>query len=562
MRIAGYARTSTDLQRESSLDDQLEACRRTLLGHSLPVNGIRIFKDEAISGKKSATASRAAYQELRRAIRNGEIDVLVCDQQCRLARSASESLTLFEELKSHKVRLITADGFDSDGMTAELLFGIKSIFNAFFLDETRHRVQRSMAGDLERGSMVTSVPYGYRIDRSQEGTTCWVIVEEQACVLREIYKRRREGMSLSQIAAILNANAVPTPKPGRSGDDAILYWRQSALWRMIRNPIYYGMYTVRLVTGKDAPGTVSRVIPELAIVSHDEWQQAQTLSTNARPGKGGGSVYGGAKHVFTGLIECGTCGTRLSVHNGKSNAGSMNCVQCENATRVAMCNRPVWHLSVKGVRHLLQTLLTRLMQGDSLKLFHDKLRERLEGGRGAELLEAKAQLDKAQRVKARLLQLMDNLSLSDDDLTERYQQSCSECLLLQRRVADLEVAVQQTDVDAIHAQLSANVVGVIEQFLMPSAEPHRANALLKSVFPVFRLIYKPNRYTAVFEIHLVPGALVACATNTPLLIQDKQVLQLCLITSGSKFPNWSVHEMSQSDMKGVYEALEKPMPDS
>ena len=133
---------------------------------------------------------------------------------------------------------------------------------------------------------------------------------------------------------------------------------------------------------------------------------------------------------------------------------------------------------------MLQALLGRIVQADALKLFRDKLRERLEGGRGADLLEARAQLDKALRVKARLLQMMDNLGISDEDLADKFQQSCSQCLLAQRRVAELEVAVQQTDIDSIHAQLVANVDGVIEQFLLPQSEPYRANAILKSVFPL------------------------------------------------------------------------------
>ena len=401
---------------------------------------MRIFKDEAISGKKSATASRTGYQDLLSAIKNDEIDVLVCDQQCRLARSATESLSFFEELKNHKVRLITADGFDSDNMTAELLYGIKSIFNAFFLEETRHRVQRAMAGDFERGAMITSVPYGYVIERTEDGIAKWVINETQAEVMRDVYKKRREGMSLTQIAATLNARGVPTPAPEKFQGDGIKYWRHSALWKMVRNTIYYGLYTVRLTSGNDAPGPVSRLIPELALVSHEEWLCAQTKPPSPRISNNSGRVYGGVKHVLTGLIECGTCGTRLSVHRSQgSAAGSLNCVQCENATRVGVTDRPVWHLSVKGVRHMLQWLLNLIMQGDALKLFHDKLAERLAGGRGAELIEAKAAHGKALRVKARLIQMLDNLSLSDEDLTDKFQQSSEQCLLLQRRVADLGV---------------------------------------------------------------------------------------------------------------------------
>ena len=553
-RTAVYARYSTELQRETSIDDQVDACKRALvrLGHS--VEDLRVFKDEAISGKKSATAKRAGYQDLLRAIKGGELDVIVCDQQCRLARSANEALAFFDELKAYKVRLVTADGFDSNNMTAELLFGIKSVFNAFYVDETRHRVQRSMAGNFERGVMVTAVPYGYSIDRSQDGVTKWVINEKQAEVMREVYTRRCQGMSLTQIAAVLNANGVPTPQPERGIDGADKYWRHSGLWPMIRNTIYFGLYTVRLTTGKDAPGTVTRLIPELAIVSHEDWLQAQTKESSRKAGNGVGRVFGGVKHVFTGLLECGTCGTRLSVHRlVNSTAGSLNCVQCENATRVGVCHRPVWHLSVKGVRYMLQTLLNRMMQGDVLKQFHDKLRERLAGGRGAELLEAKAQLDKAQRVKARLIQMLDNLSMSDEDLSRKYQSSCEQCLLLQRRVADLEVAVKQTDIDAIHAQLAVNVEGVIDQFLTPQAEAHKANAILKSVFSQITLLYKPDRYTAIFEVHVVPGAVVATATGTPVLVNDHQVLHLCLITSGSRYPSWTLHDLTPDELADVLE---------
>lgn len=549
-RTAAYARYSSDLQRETSIDDQIDACKKAIVRQGVSGEELRVFKDEAISGKKSATASRTGYQELLRAIKNGELDLLVCDQQCRLARSASESLSFFDELKIHKVRLITADGFDSDSMTAELLFGVKSIFNAFFLDETRHRVQRSMAGDFERGVMITAVSYGYSIDRSQ-GMTKWVINEEQAGVLRDMYSKRREGMSHAQIAATLNARGIPTPNPEKfKSDGSAKFWQASAVWRMLQNPIYYGLYTVNLDSGKDAPGTVSRFIPELAIVSHDDWQLAQAKSTSTKSGR----VYGGVKHVFMGLLECGTCGCRLSVHHAtNTTAGTLSCVQCEHATNVGVGNRPVWHLSVRGVRHMLHELLQRMVTGEVLKRFHDKLRERLSGGRGAELLEARAELDKANRVKSRLVQMLDNLSLSDSDLTEKFRSCSAQCLMLQRKVADLEIAVKQTDIDAIHAQLSADVSGVLTQFLTPDVEAYRANAILKSVFPKITLLYKPDRYTGIFEVHICPGAVVASATGTPLLVNEHQVLYLSLVTSSSKYPSWSVKELTNEELTEVFE---------
>ena len=67
------------------------------------------------------------------------------------------------------------------------------------------------------------------------------------------------------------------------------------------------------------------------------------------------------------------------------------------------------------------------------------------------------------------------------------------------------------------------------------------------------LLYKPDRYTAIFEVHIVPGAAVACATDTPVLVNDQQVLFLCLITSGSKYPSWTVTELTHDELAEVLE---------
>jgi hypothetical protein len=105
LRVALYARYSLDLQRPTSIDDQVRMCREVAQRLGMKIDDDLIFFDEAVSGQAHKTNKRSAYLRLRELVRSGKIDVLICDQQCRLARSARESLDFLAELHEHKVRL-------------------------------------------------------------------------------------------------------------------------------------------------------------------------------------------------------------------------------------------------------------------------------------------------------------------------------------------------------------------------------------------------------------------------------------------------------------------------
>lgn len=307
VRAACYLRYSDDAQKATSIDDQLRMCRETAARHGWSLSESLVFADDAISGQGQYTHKRTRYVAMREAIRAGEVDVLICDQQCRLARSARESLEFLDELGQHNVRLITADGFDSTARTAQLIYGIKSVFSEFFIDETRHRVVRSMQGEFERGSMVSALPYGYEIDvvRSNATGQChWRFNEAEVAVLREMFRNRKNGMSLPQIAAELNGRGVPTSRQTKDGKT--IYWRASAVWRILQNPIYKGLYQVRFGRKKgDEVRMCQRVMPELAVVSEYEWQTVQETGRKTQQTfdvqmeddrKKRRGPYGGSKH--------------------------------------------------------------------------------------------------------------------------------------------------------------------------------------------------------------------------------------------------------------------------
>lgn len=549
-RVAIYARYSTDGQRETSITDQIRTCQEAAARLGLTVSPDLIFADEAITGAAYATALRGQYHALRDAVRSGQVDVIFCDQQCRLARSAKESLTFFDELKAHDTRLITADGFDSSQPTAQLLFGMKSVFSEFFLDETRHRVQRGLVGQFERGSMVTAIPYGYALDRSTDVTSgCrWQVNEAEATVVREMFAHRKAGATFSQIAAILNGRGVPTPgsKTVRGGQ----YWRASALWRILQNPIYKGLYVVNFgkkPAGEAASGTC--LVAELALVTPDEWEACQRVGRRNGGGATGVAVeqrsYGGGRHALAGVFRCGVCGASLTVHHGKRlETGNLHCAQCAHATSDGVAGRQPLYVSLPGVKVMLRWLLERVIAGEAMQSFHEALRAKLDGGQVNALAEARQALEKAQRAQQRLGRLLHEVDCDDGVLEQQYLAARENVLRLEAQVRTLTDGVQRLNQEAIAQQLTVDLSRVVEQFLSDSESPARTRTVLQRVFPSIVLVGKPERFAAIFEVTASPGAIVAAASGTAEVATDISTkFRLLLRTSGARNPTWSVEQL-------------------
>lgn len=562
LRVAVYARYSTDGQKETSIDDQIRCCRETARRYGFEVSDDLIFVDDAITGSAKGTHKRERYHALREAVRDGLVDVIICDQQCRLARSAKEALTFFEELKDHKVRLLTADGFDSEQATSQLLFGIKSVFSEFFLDETRHRVRRGMIGEFDRGAMVTSVPYGYQIDvmrTATEGRCQWAINPVQAEVVREIFRWRKEGMSLSQIGGVLNGRGVPTSRD--VSREKGIYWRAAAVWRLLQNPIYKGVYVVNFSgerNGEGAPEVGQRIMADLALVSVEDWDVCQSKGMRSPSGvegklrttiaaKGTKGVYGGGKHPLSGVLRCGVCGAPLSCHKRASDRGHMHCIQCEHATNVGVPGRQPLYVSVYGVRQMLRWLLEKVVSGEAVIRYQECLRERLLGGEEGELIAARQELGKAERSRERIGRLLRQVGEDDPILEREFIKAREDILVLERRVREIENGLQAINHEAVQKQLTVDLSVVVDRFLSDELAPGRTRALLNRIFPSIVLKGKLNRYIAIFRVEVKPGALLAEASDTAELVKGNEVMWVRLTTSGSKCPEWSVEEIEPLD---------------
>lgn len=74
MRAVIYARYSSDNQREASIDDQLEICRRYI--HRQGWKLVHSYQDRALSG---ASDQRPVYQQLLADVEAGQFDFVVSE---------------------------------------------------------------------------------------------------------------------------------------------------------------------------------------------------------------------------------------------------------------------------------------------------------------------------------------------------------------------------------------------------------------------------------------------------------------------------------------------------
>ena len=103
MMYADCSRISCDKQRERSIEDQNRNTLNKFAELGISADQVELFCDIAISGTHD---SRPGYQRLMDAIKAGEVETLVVDDQSRLTRDTNigELLSLFKFHGNHSGR--------------------------------------------------------------------------------------------------------------------------------------------------------------------------------------------------------------------------------------------------------------------------------------------------------------------------------------------------------------------------------------------------------------------------------------------------------------------------
>lgn len=223
-----YARYSSDNQREESIDAQVRACRQYAEAHGFRV--LKVYADEAISGKGSKTSSRKEYQRMLRDAERKKMNIILVHKYDRVARNVLEHALLANRLAEHEVEIISVAQDFGDSNEAKIMKVLTWAMSEYYIDnlssETKKGLQENALDGVFNGGVP---PFGYNIVDQQ-----YVINELEANYVRRMFECAASRKGFTDLLAEMNQQGI-TGKRGKP-------FRYSSIYEILRNEKYTGAY--------------------------------------------------------------------------------------------------------------------------------------------------------------------------------------------------------------------------------------------------------------------------------------------------------------------------------
>lgn len=305
-RVAIYARQS--VAEDQGITQQVADCRTEAERRGWRI--VAEYQDNDTSASKDR-GSGTGWAAMLRAFDSGEFDVLMVTETSRLSRRLTDVLDVRPPRRGIRV-VVTRQGIDTDTddfalkllvLVAENEVKVKSERAA------RYSVERRKAGHPTAGK----TPHGYRWmpekERDQKGTR-YVIDEDEASDVRQIFKEFLAGASLGQIARDLSDSGRRTRAEAR--------WHTSTVRRVLMNPLYAALLPPAQPTGKHdlAAIDVETCIPGAwqPIIDGDHLIAARSRLVGVKPNHNGTA----RRWLLSGLAVCEVCSKPVRSARGET----------------------------------------------------------------------------------------------------------------------------------------------------------------------------------------------------------------------------------------------------
>ncbi len=330
LRGAVYARYSSRLQH--SIKDQLRGCLEWANHNGIIVSRKHIFRDKAVSGKRSR---RRGFRRLLDAIAAGEVDVVIVFSTSRLFRKMYKALQFVEETIVEKgLRCVfvynNIDTAEADRWRQALAFS--AMMDEFVIQSTIAHIQAAHMTLLLDGRVYGTLCFGYTGEpipglltrRGKPGERVIIDPVESPWVRRIFEWFVRDGISIEGIVRRLNTAGAPLPPKVINGR-----WTYLAVRNLLSNARYHGEWAygrnmavwqaskdyIRQIPRDKALRTVH--VGELRIIDDETWFAAQKKLQQYRDRAGRLPRNGNpseCSRIPNGLFVCPTHRRSLTVY--------------------------------------------------------------------------------------------------------------------------------------------------------------------------------------------------------------------------------------------------------
>ncbi len=407
VRVAIYARYSSAMQSDASIEDQIRVCTQRAEQQGWQV--VKPYSDHAISG---ASMIRSGLQVMMQDGAAGKFDIVLTEGLDRLSRDQENIAGIYKRLNFAGVKIFTL----ADGEITDLHIGLKGTMNALFLKDLAAKTHRGIRGRVEKGKSGGGLSYGYDVVKKFDASGEPVrgertINQEQAIIINRIFEEYAAGKSPKKIAWALNKENAPNPS-GKGWSASTINGTRKRGSGIINNPLYIGQLIWNRESYFKNPDTGKRVarlnpkeewvisdVPELRIVTQELWDKVRAkqvaLSLKSTPHE-----KRRPKHLFSYLIKCGCCGGGFS----KISALRYGCTTARNK---GTCDNRITMAQDKLENTILSALQTHLMQPELVAEFcaeYTRHSNQIRKQGNTDITQAKSKLEKLSTEKNKLIE--------------------------------------------------------------------------------------------------------------------------------------------------------------
>ena len=438
-------------------------------------SNLRWYTDDGYSG---ANFQRPGFQAMLADIEAGKVGTVIVKDMSRLGRNYLQVGMYTEMIFPQKgVRFIAInDGVDS--AQGENDFApLRNIFNEWLVRDTSKKIKAVKRSKGMSGKPITSKPvYGYLMDEDEN----FIIDEEAAPVVRQIYSLCLAGNGPTKIARMLTEQQIPTPgtlEYRRTGSTRRYHpgyeckWATNTVVHILENREYTGCL-VNFKTEKLSYKVKHSVenSPEKQVIfeNHHEpiidtqtWERVQELrKQRKRPNR-----YDEVG-LFSGILFCADCGSVMYQQRYQTDKRKQDCYICGSyKKRTADCTAHFIRtdLLTAGVLSNLRKVTSYAAKHEAR--FMKLLIEQNEDGDRRRNAAKKKELEAAEKRIAELSAIFKRLyedsvtgRISDERFTELSADYEAEQKELKERAARLREELSKAQEATANAEKFMNVV--------------------------------------------------------------------------------------------------------
>ena len=436
---------------------------------------IRWYTDDGYSG---ANFQRPGFQAMLADIEAGIVGTVIVKDMSRLGRNYLQVGMYTDMIFPQKgVRFIAInDGVDS--AQGENDFApLRNIFNEWMVRDTSKKIKAVFRSKGMSGKPITSQPvYGYL--KGEDGH--FIIDEEAAPVVRQIYSLCLAGNGPTKIARMLTEQGIPTPgtlEYRRTGSTRRYYpdypckWATNTVCHILERKEYIG-HTVNFKTEKvsykvkssvDNPEEKQVVFENThePILDTETWERVQELRKQRKRPNRQDEVG-----LFSGILFCADCGSVMYQQRYQTEKRKQDCYICgsyKKRTKECTAHFIRTDLLIAGVTENLRKVTNYAAKHETrfMKLL---IEQNEDGGKRRDAAKRK-ELDAAEKRIAELSNIFKRLyedsvsgRISDERFMELSADYEAEQKKLKERAAELQKELAKTREATANAEKFMNVI--------------------------------------------------------------------------------------------------------